>query len=204
MTNKRYLELYAELAHLQAESATFWNWLAPGHAPSGYKPTEARSLSFVSMVDDGSMVLGTLELKKGVLTLSVNSEGRAERGREMLASVLDGMVQEPLTERQEIGWPDGDHAVTNDRDTEIPPEDARLIVHESLDTHYRRQIEEPIPLLGDVSPREAATSTEGREKLVAWLKGLENHMAGFEPPDPMANYDVTWLWEELGVADLRW
>ena len=77
MTNKRYLELYAELAHLQAESATFWNWLAPGQAPSGYKPTEARSLSLVSMVDDGSMALGTLELKKGILTLSANSAARA-------------------------------------------------------------------------------------------------------------------------------
>lgn len=192
-----------KLPDLRAESATFWNWLAPGHAPSGYKPTKTRSLTFVSTMDDGSLVVGTLELKGGILILSVNSEGRAERGRAMLAPVLDGMVQEPLIERQEVGRSLGDHAATEDRAPTPPPEDAGRIVHESLDTHYRRQIDEPIPLLGDVSPREAATSTEGREKLVAWLKGLENHMAGFQPPDPMANYDVTWLWDELGVADLR-
>ena len=85
-----------KLPDLRAESATFWNWLAPGHAPSGYKPTKTRSLTFVSTMDDGSLVVGTLELKGGILILSVNSEGRAERGRAMLAPVLDGMVQEPL------------------------------------------------------------------------------------------------------------
>jgi hypothetical protein len=46
-------------------------------------------------------------------------------------------------------------------------------------------------------------SAEGREKVVTWLKRLENHVAGRKPSEPMASYDTTWLWQELGLADPR-
>ena len=85
----------------------------------------------------------------------------------------------------------------------IPPEEARRIIHENLDRHYRKQLDEPIPMLGNVTPRKAVKTARGREKLVAWLKRLENQMAQHESSEPMAGYDVAWLWEELGVADLR-
>jgi hypothetical protein len=58
-------------------------------------------------------------------------------------------------------------------------------------------------MLGNVTPRKAAKTAGGREKLVAWLKRLENQMAQHGSSEPMAGYDVAWLWEELGVADLR-
>jgi hypothetical protein len=51
---------------------------------------------------------------------------------------------------------------------------------------YRRQLDEPIPMLGDVSPRNAVKSKSGREKVVAWLKTLENHVAHM-PPDAETN-----------------
>jgi hypothetical protein len=44
---------------------------------------------------------------------------------------------------------------------------------------------------------------KGREKVAAWLKSLENHMARQEPGSPMAGYDTGWLWRDLGVEDLR-
>ena len=59
-------------------------------------------------------------------------------------------------------------------------------------------------MLGNISPRTAAKTTKGRNKVVAWLKTLENHSAKFvDRENAMATYDVTWLWTELGVADLR-
>ena len=48
-----------------------------------------------------------------------------------------------------------------------------------------------------------ARTTEGRQKLASWLKKLENLTAKYDPSEPMAEYDVTWMWEELGVAELR-
>src|SRR5262249_60603452 len=49
----------------------------------------------------------------------------------------------------------------------------------------------------------AVASADGREKLVAWLKYLENQSAKHTLGDPMANYDFAWLWAKLGIADLR-
>jgi hypothetical protein len=73
-----------------------------------------------------------------------------------------------------------------------------------LDKHYRDLLDEPIPMLGNVSPRTAAKTSKGRAKVVAWLKTLENHLVRLaDRKDSMATYDVTWLWAELGIADLR-
>jgi hypothetical protein len=57
--------------------------------------------------------------------------------------------------------------------------------------------------LGNIRPCEAAKTAEGRDKIVAWLKYLENRSAEHNPSEPMANYDFAWLWTKLGVADLR-
>jgi uncharacterized phage protein gp47/JayE len=155
-------------------------------------------------MEDGSVVLGTLELKGKMLLLSVNSESRAERGRAMLAPVLEKLVGEPLVERQALAQIMADRVANRTAAvSSVPPEEARRIIHENLDRHYRKQLDEPIPMLGNVTPRKAAKTAAGREKLVAWLKRLENQMAQHESSEPMASYDVAWLWEELGVADLR-
>ncbi len=73
-----------------------------------------------------------------------------------------------------------------------------------LDRQYRALLDEPVPMLGGVSPRAAARTKAGRDRLAAWLKHLEN-MSGrvADPTDPMATYDFTWLWRELGVESLR-
>jgi hypothetical protein len=51
------------------------------------------------------------------------------------------------------------------------------LVRQGLDDHYRRVLDEPIPALGGKSPRAAAKTPKGREKVAAWLKLLENHSA---------------------------
>jgi hypothetical protein len=38
---------------------------------------------------------------------------------------------------------------------------------------------------------------------VAWLKLLENGAARQEAVSPMARYDLSWMWTELGIANLR-
>ena len=42
---------------------------------------------------------------------------------------------------------------------------------------YRQTLDEPIPSLDNQSPRKAAKKGKGREKVIAWLKMLENHAA---------------------------
>ena len=134
-------------------------------------------------MDDGAIVLGNVELTANAVTLSVNSEARAARGRALLESVLAGLVRTPLVERQTV---EQMMALSRDRSSAqdalpLPPDEERRIIHQSLTDHYRQTLDEPIPSLGNQSPRKAAKKGKGREKVIAWLKMLENHSATTSP-----------------------
>jgi hypothetical protein len=76
--------------------------------------------------------------------------------------------------------------------------------HDGLDRHYRDLLDQPIPALGNKSPRAAVKTAKGRAKVVDWLKTLENHTAKFAGSnDEMATHNFRWLWTELGVNELR-
>ena len=197
------LSRYAEL---RPAGATFWNWIGPERPAMalGGQKQPLKSQTFSSTMEDGSLVLGNVELKDQTLILSVNSQARAERGRALLSEVLDGLVAQPLVEIQTL------EQLMAERDPAPPPrlnlseQERRTIIHDGLDRHYRGLLDEPIPVLGNKSPRAAVKTANGRAKVVDWLKTLENHtaqMAGHN--DEMATYDSSWLWTELGVDELR-
>ncbi len=192
--------------NLEAASETFWNWLELKSASKMTRKANAsRTLKFVTTTGEGSAVLGTIELKSRTIELCVNSEIRADRGRKMLETLLDGFVSAPLVERQTL-----EQALSEDREhgsgslaPELPSDVRRRIIHDAMDRHYRAQLDQPVPALGNISPRQAARSKKGRGKLLAWLKLLENQTAKHDTDDPMASYDFTWIWQELGVSHLR-
>ncbi len=191
---------------LDAASETFWNWLEPKKATRKKRKASAdNKLGFVTTMGDGSVVLGNIELKSNTIELSVNSETRADRGQKMLEPLLDGLVSAPLVERQtlEQAFAEQREHGSNSAAPDLPADEQHRILHDAMNRHYRAQLDQPIPALGNISPRKAARSKKGRDKLVAWLKLLENRSAKHEPDDPMASYDFTWMWEELDVSDLR-
>jgi hypothetical protein len=148
-------------------------------------------------------VLGNIELKDRALLLSVNSAARAAQGTAMLQAVLADLVRAPLMEIQTIDQVRGSSADAAPPE-EVPLEVATGLVHAMLDKQYQAVLDEPVPMLGDRTPRQAARTPAGREKLVTWLKFLENRSGNqADPTDPMATYDFGWLWRELGVENLR-
>ncbi len=58
-------------------------------------------------------------------------------------------------------------------------------------------------MLGDRSPRAAVRTLKGRDKVVVWLKTLENHSASLGADDPMSAYDFGWMWRELRIEAFR-
>jgi hypothetical protein len=136
------------------------------------------------------------------LSLEANSVARAERGRALLEPALAGLAGLPLAERADL-----ERMLAAERPPRKPSglssEDERALAHRGLDDHYRRVLDEPIPALGGKSPRAAAKTPRGRERVAAWLKTLENHMMRQEPSSPMGSYDIGWMWHELGLAELR-
>jgi hypothetical protein len=156
-------------------------------------------------MEDGRTVLGNIEIKERFLTVNVNSAARAERSTTMLRSAVDGLAMAPLTQIQTI---DQMLAQRQNRPSStaaaIPPEIQTTLVHATLDGQYRALIEQPVPMLGNLTARAAARTKSERDKLVVWLKHLENRSRQQpDPPNPMATYDFVWLWRELKVEHLR-
>src|SRR3546814_2412678 len=77
------------------------------------------------------------------------------------------------------------------------------IVHDMLTREYTKTLDEPVPALSHKTPRVLACTKAGRVKVADWLKYIENGAAKSGTADPMGTYDFTWMWEELGLSDLR-
>jgi hypothetical protein len=193
-------------SELRQESSTFWNWRSLRKSAKAALKAKGSPAShtFVTTLDDGSLVLGGLELKGKSLVLSVNSQGRSDRGRALLSELLDGLVGEPLVEMQTL-----DQAMASSRDSPLPKldlteDERRTMIHQSLDRHYRDMLDQPAPFLGNISPRAAARTVKGRVKVVDWLKMIENHAAkSAGQNDVIATHDFSWLWAELDLNELR-
>ncbi len=176
---------------LDPASARFWNWL---EAPADDETT-----------GDGIRVLGNVELSGRSLLLSVNSAARAGRGTALLKAALGDLVADPTTttETAEEMMAKQSSRPAAASTSEPPTEAETQLVHDHLDGIYRRTLDEPVGMLGDLTPRQAVKTAAGRRKAAEWLKHLENQSAHRPPDDPLATYSFLWLWEELGIADLR-
>jgi len=198
------------VTELRSDGDDRWNWAeAPDRqteAPRAKGQAAGSTVAVTTMMmgEDG-VSLGNVELVEEAVVFGTNSRARAARGQALLTPALDGLVGVPLTEiqtvEQMLAARPADAVPAESR---IPSEVQAEIVHAMLDKHYRAQLDQPVPALGDVSPREAARTASGRNKLVAWLKYLENGTAGQKAAgDPMGDYDFGWMWAELGVEALR-
>ena len=145
-----------QLADLRRASATFWNWLGE-QAASGTKAKVAKGIIFNSSMEDGSPVLGTIELNESFVLFEANSPTRAQRGTAMLAAALGDLVGSPLTEIKTVEQLQAaPRRKPDEAPAAIPLEVQEKLMHEVLDEHYRAWLDEPTPMLGNVSPRAAA------------------------------------------------
>lgn len=187
------------------ENAKFWNWLED--KPNGRKKEkQADALSFDATMDNGQRVLGNVELKGRFLHLSTNSAARAEKGTMLIRQTLSDIVGTPLTEIRTVEQMMAEQPPRErgEATSKVPPEIAQQVVHQFMDRQYRETLDQPVGMLGNKTPRQAAKSAAGRQKVAEWLKYLENQSANQpDPADPMATYSFEWMWNELGVHDLR-
>jgi hypothetical protein len=176
-------------------------------APEPLSPKGGRRKSAADP-NAGRTVHASLNLEGGVLKALVNSEARAGRLRSLLDPALKGLVREPLVERVTPEQAMAEHGETGAPPPPgvpegLDPAELRTALHQVLDRKYRTTLGEPVPMLGGKTPRQAVRSKKGREAVANWLKTLERTSARLPADDPIHDYDYGWMWEELGVADLR-
>ena len=148
--------------------------------------------------------LGAAEIRAGALTLSANSRERAERGEKLLSSRLGDLVGPALTSSQDPFQAIKEHqAEPKQNDTRPTSAEEVQAVHSFLDEHYRQTLDQPLPVLGGKTLRQAVKTKKGRKEAVEWLKQLENveHRSAAEQGHKA--YDAGWIWQELGIEGLR-
>jgi hypothetical protein len=163
-------------------------------------------LPMVERHQSGGLLLGSLEISAGSLTLNVNSAARADSGRIMLKEILCGLIGKPVIETKSVAAllsEDADEAESIEPDDEVMSPEKTEAIRRALDDHYRSVVDEKVPMLENHTPRELAATAETRAVVVEWLKFLENAEAHRARQTGSFPYDFAWMWRELGLEDLR-
>lgn len=152
-------------------------------------------------------VRGVARIEGGALVVETNSRRRMEDALIALHAALGSLVTASPT-----SYEDPRHALLEragrPRDPAAQSESAPSpdvasamaeVIKQAKDAHYRRTLGEPVPMLGNRSPRQCRRSKKGRALLVNWLKDLENHELRYAAESGTTPYDMSWMWKELGV-----
>jgi hypothetical protein len=195
----------ASCPDLRPATATRWNWIRrKKRAASAARARPSKSVTIETTRDDGVLVLGSVKLDGGALVLSVNSLERSERGSELLSRILGERVGQPLVVTETVEQMLASRDADAPQQADIPEQERSAIIHETMNRHYRDTLDQPVPALGNKSPRAAVKTASGRAKVADWLKMMENQTArAGESNSAMATYSFDWMWTELGIAELR-
>ena len=190
---------------LRQENATFWNWIGSRKpAKASGKSRAPKAQTFMTTLDDGSLVLGGVELTEKAVVLSV-----------ILARVPIGARR--YCPRRSADWWDSLWSSCSRSSSSRQRRAARR------PRYWISLSKSASPLFATVWIGTIATSSISRSrrseishharwlefrkvevKVADWLKTLENRSAGAKGSnDAIANYSFGWLWTELGVEELR-
>lgn len=144
--------------------------------------------------------LGHLRIERDRLSASVNSRRRAARIRREIEKRLgrDASFTMEVHESIERAARARGKARSRDIPSEIDPAPPELQaqLEEMLARRWAQWLDDRIPALGDLTPRQAAKTASGREKLEALLADYEWHNAS--QPAHM-RVDITRLREAVGL-----
>lgn len=142
---------------------------------------------------DTVSVAGGTFTSETVFEVFTNSVERCERVEETLRKTLaeflvsverkhEKMDISKFKKPREAGLP------PEKKPPEIPPE----MLQQVYSKVYANWSSQPIPLLGNITPKEAVKTPQGRKKVINLLKSYETTPTG-------QSVDLSFLWEELGL-----
>jgi len=183
-----------------------WIWLREADAVTD-KPQGGMAID--TLHDGQHPISGTLELKPGVLMLTTNSMERAQHGQDVLEALLHGLIAPALSKLQTPEQLMAENETRQQGDSNrqpvdsIDPEISAEIIQNTMDQHYLQCLDESIPALDNKTPRQCARSKKGREKVIEWLKHLENNELRRAASQGQEPYDSRWMWDELKLDKYR-
>lgn len=132
--------------------------------------------------------LGHIKIDGKKLSVSVNSDNRAEKFKELMAQRLphakfktiafetsvEGLLEKGRAEQ-----------LNKQKDSMLDPNknpEIKKMLEEQLERHWNHWPDTPLPALGNLTPREAVKTKFGREKVIALLESFEERTIPHMPP----------------------
>jgi hypothetical protein len=119
-------------------------------------------------------VIGRAWLAGGALRLETNSRQRADALRERVEVACGGLLRHRAREHADPLSP-AVAAAAPDSTPETPPPEVEQLLLEFKRRHYAEWLDQAIPALDGLSPREAVRTAQGRDAVDVLLKDMENH-----------------------------
>jgi hypothetical protein len=159
---------------------------------------EGDSVRFVMLRADDDILMASFSVGDGTITAITNSSARAAAARAVVENACGALVARGGSLASDLRWSLQQGVAEDDPAARIDPDEPGLAEHvRSLKSdHYRKWLDVAVPALGNLTPREAASSDRGRIALEILLRDLERIEA--DGP-PASRYDVNTLRRELGL-----
>jgi len=134
--------------------------------PGGKSLSPRETYTWIRQAREGLKIyetppLGVVTVEKNRLKAECNSKERAKRLKNLLEETFGSLIQHRTT-------------IYEDPEARIPLWDGLRADHSASDTGYENWLDEEVPALGGMTPREAVLAPDGRERLTDLLKELEN------------------------------
>ncbi len=143
---------------------------------------------------------GRVLIGDGVLTTACNSVERDEAMRQLLEAACGDRLTYETTETQELDLeemqreagapqPRPRSGIAPELEAKLPPDDRAALIGVMRDK-FLAWADDTIPALGNVTPREAVKTPEGRKKVIELIKGLEHMVGGQAESMEWQDFDV--------------
>ena len=157
---------------------------------------EVRSDASTTREPIGRRILGQLSLTPAELVVETTSRRRADACRHRLKELLGDRVEFANLERKDLEQMMREPGPAGPLEpVELPPEALAEIEEKML----RQWIDESIPALGGMTPREAVETPEGRQKVLDLLADFEEMRKGMPPAPGFFSPDYSKVKEMLDL-----
>jgi hypothetical protein len=199
----------------EVAGAHYYSWLRRGQSRALEKEMSAY-FRHTDEREEGVGTLGNVTLSSDKLIVEVFTKQKYAFAKKMLGkffgdnlllqreAVVDLAKQEAL--RMDENYEDYAKERTLERDKSnsenIPPEILRELIQKAYKRHYAVFLNDKMPALNGMTPREAAENLQTRTKLIELMK---QHLKGIEKQNKERGLDlnIDWVLDELSLTELR-
>jgi hypothetical protein len=160
----------------------------------------------------GTPIWGNLRVFSDRVEITAVSENHFRPMQKMVDAFFGDLLAFDKASVRDVAkqsWPGHESASTPEHQMHLSAsyfpeevEDTDAVMQHFFRSHYEKFLDDRVPALDDMTPREAAKRPDMRERLITLMKEHLQTMDGQSKNDGR-RYDINWVLDELGLEELK-